>query len=172
MTILNVRMLYDCYECYPLNGRDLEGKTVVCVGCDYGNSPVYFRLHGAKKVIGYERDKQRVKILKANLSRESWFEFRGTWNAEYPDADVFQMDIDGGEAILDAKQLKKYELWFVALHTLNREEQRRWGTPNDTMHLAPALEVLGGTKVHYNGLDETIYRGWSIPRKEPERDPC
>ena len=89
---LNVQLstLEDCLKVYALDGA-LRGKTVVDVGCDYGNSPIYWRLNGAAKVIGYEKDPRYLPALR-RLAKQDWFDFRGEWNGELPDADVLKID--------------------------------------------------------------------------------
>jgi len=157
---LSMSMLDDIKESYPLpEGWSLKGMTVADIGCDYGNSPVFFRLMGASKVLGYERDARRRRWLRLNLGGEPWFEQMGAWKpGEYPDADVLKMDIDGGEKALDVAQLAKYRLWFVAVHKETKVEQRLYGEVGDTTFLASLLKEAGGHLVHDNGEGEEVYR--------------
>jgi hypothetical protein len=157
---LSLRTLKDIQECYQLpEGWNLNGMTVIDIGCDWGNSPTGFMLMGAAKVIGYERDPQTVGWLKRSMVKEPWFEFRGTWKpGDYPSGDMLKMDIDGGEKYLDVSQLARYKLWFIAIHRPT-DEQYRYGEFGSTIWLVPLLKKAGGHMVHTNGADEDVYRG-------------
>lgn len=45
----------------------VEGRIVVDIGCNIGDSSAYFLVKGAKKVIGYDIDEQCTKLAKKNL---------------------------------------------------------------------------------------------------------
>ena len=64
-------------KAYPLT-EPLDEKTVVHVGSDWIVSALYWRIHGAAKVIGYESDPRRKRWARM-LKRETWFEPRGKW---------------------------------------------------------------------------------------------
>lgn len=138
------RMLEEIMSSYPLEER-LNGKEGVDIGCDWGNSLVYWRLNGASRVIAYERDPDRKRLM-GPLLKEPWVDFRGAWDGELPDADFFKIDCEGCESQLDVSALKKYRLWFVALH-------------GPTMGMGPKLEELGGRIVHDKpgGIGERVY---------------
>ena len=131
---------------YPLDGVRLAGKTVADIGCDWGQSPLYWRAHGASKVIGYESEASRVRRLK-RLRREPWFEFRGRWQGDMPDADLFKMDIEGGEKDLNVGSLSKYPTWFVEIHDSRGIAKTMDHVLTDTMWMAPLFERAGGRLV-------------------------
>ena len=148
----------DMTGCYPLGGYDMKGKRVVDVGCDWGMSPIFWRSLGASKVIGYEVNEEYVFRM-GPLRKEAWFEFRGGWDREYPDGDVFKIDCEGCEAGLDLQKLKGYSLWFVAIHRLPHLGQKV-----DTLDMGRSLAELGGEIVHTQTVSntqavETVYRG-------------
>ena len=146
--LVSAPLMAEILHCYPLDGLSLAGKTIVDVGCDFGNSPLYWWLNKAFKVIAYEKDRHKVELMKPLLG-EPWLEFRGEWKGEMPDADGFKIDIEGGEKILNIPRLQKYQFWFVALH------EPPFG---DTMGMAPELRALGGEIVHRQA-GETVFRG-------------
>lgn len=125
--------LKECLDCYPVG--DLTGKTVVDVGMDFGTSAMYFRARGAEKVIGYESEAKRSDWIRRGAGRLPWLDFRGEWCGEYPRADLFKMDIEGGERSLNLASLMGYPSWFVALHPA-------------TYRMGKALENIGGSVVH------------------------
>ena len=49
---------------------DLNGKTVLDVGCGYGSSCFYMALNGAKRVVGVDTDEHRLAFAKAKLGSE------------------------------------------------------------------------------------------------------
>ncbi|MDG6968316.1 MAG: hypothetical protein JRN16_07815 [Nitrososphaerota archaeon] len=134
---------------------------MIDVGCDWGNSPLYWRMHGASKVVGFEADPKRIAWMKA-LRSEQWFDFRGPWKGETPPGDVFKIDCEGCETNLDAEALRKYPLWFVAIHPAS--VTTKLGLP-ETVRLAPRLEAIGGEKV-YEIPGETMYRGGDLARSQ------
>ena len=145
----------DCFLSYPMENC-LRGKTVVDVGCDYGTSAMYFRACGAEKVIGYEVDGDKVRRLK-HIRRQPWFEFRGGWNGEMPDAGVFKIDTEGAERLLRVELLAKYDTWFVAVHEFPEQRvNNKW--------LVPALKALGGVQVLDHGRGrELVFKGGRVP---------
>lgn len=155
----SVRYLDDFIKCYPLGKVDIRGKSVVDIGCDWGSTPICWRANGASKVIGFEANPKSVKWL-ARLREEPWFDFRGLWTGDYPDADVLKMDCEGCEASLDISKLNRYGLWFVATHKQKPKPGRT--QPLDTYGLDQQLLQLGGEKI-YDGEwadeSERVYRG-------------
>lgn len=150
---LNVQLstLEDCLKVYSLDGA-LKGKTVVDVGCDYGNSAIYWRLNGAAKVIGYEKDQRYLPALH-RLAKQDWFDFRGEWKGELPDGDVLKIDCELCERRLDLRQLGRYGLWFVSLHELPEQ--------GSTLALRTTLEQMGGQLgVVYNWHGGTELNYW------------
>lgn len=160
--MVGLRALEEIAASYPLRGIDLEGKTVIDVGCDWGNSPLYWRMRGASKVVGFEADRKRIAWMKA-LRSEPWFDFRGPWRGETPPGDVFKIDCEGCETNLDIEALRQYSLWFVAIHPSS--VTAKLGLP-ETVGLAPRLEAIGGEKV-YAVPGETMYRGGDLARSLP-----
>jgi hypothetical protein len=148
--------LQECFESYPLE-RSLKGKTVVDVGCDYLNSPIYWRANGAAKVIGYEVKPSYQRFIEKRLVNMPWFEFRGRWDGEMPKADVFKIDAEGPEEKLRAQWLQEYDTWFVAVH-----EQPERGV--NTKWMIPGLQAVGGRQVldHDHG-SELVFKGGRIP---------
>ena len=146
----------DMVKSYPLESS-LTGKTVVDVGCDYGNSPLYWRARGAAKIIGYEKNPSFQRRLRYSLMKYPWFEFRGVWNGEMPEGDVFKMDCEGCESNLKLEELSRYGTWFVAIHDLPKLDV-------DTIWLGPRLEALGGKIVNAHPLNrEVSYKGGRVP---------
>ena len=66
------------------------------------------------------------------------------------------MDIDGGERILDVRELAKYELWFISVH-------------EETKFLIPKLEAAGGLAV--DCLPEVVYAGGTRAPKPGKSQP-
>jgi hypothetical protein len=101
---------------------DPRGKVIVHVGADYGNSALFWRLGGARKVVTFEADERRLRMARYYLGMEPWLEIRGAWDGSYPDGDVLVMDCEGCEKSLDSR-LAKYETALIAIHpTLGHPE--------------------------------------------------
>ena len=104
---------------------DLKDKVVVHVGGDCGSSAYYFILHGAERVIFYEKDAELLDKY-ATVCSELGFcdraEARGEWRpGDYPDGDVFIMDCEGCEADIDFNALSKYKLVCIAVHAWTQD---------------------------------------------------
>jgi hypothetical protein len=140
----SVGYLQQFLDDYPLQGYDLRDKVVVDVGCDRGTTPICWRANGARRVVGYETEPKAIRWM-ARLRKEAWFDFRGKWTGEYPEGDVFKIDIEGAERILDMGRLANYSLWFVVLH-------------NGTFEMLPTLEGVGGEVVNRHP-GEIVVRG-------------
>ena len=87
---------------------DVNGKTVLDIGGDFGSSAVWFLRHGAKKVIVYTRDEP--------LLFDDRIEYHGAWNGEYVPADVLKIDCEGCECLLSRELIEKYEHYYIAAH--------------------------------------------------------
>ncbi len=48
---------------------DVKGKTVIDMGCASGDTPIYFSLRGASKVLAYDIDEFRVEQAKRNMQQ-------------------------------------------------------------------------------------------------------
>ena len=150
-------------ECPVFNltttSNDYLLSNVVVHNCEWGSTPICWRANGASKVIGFETNPKSIKWL-ARLREEPWFEFRGKWTGDYPDADVLKMDCEGCEADLDISKLTRYGLWFVATH---RQKPKPGRTQLlDTYGLDQQLIQLGGEKVYegeWANESERVYRG-------------
>jgi len=149
--IISLSLMDDVSGSYwPL---DVRGKTVVDIGADWGNSPLYWRWRGARKVIAYESDqnvRSRLELLAllhgSSEARGDWLEVHGAWDGSYPDADVLKMDCEGCEGCLDVKMLAKYSQWAIVLHPPGH------AYPAPTLHLIPLLQSVGGHRLHKNAL--------------------
>ncbi|QJF12301.1 putative methyltransferase [Saccharolobus solfataricus rod-shaped virus 1] len=100
-------------------------KTIQIVGADCGSSALYFLLRGAKYVIQYEKEqhlREKWKEVCAKFSICNKAEMRSEWNGQYDNVDIFIIDCEGCEEILDVSQLRKYEQYCIAIHdwTKNR----------------------------------------------------
>ncbi|ALG96898.1 SAM-dependent methyltransferase [Acidianus rod-shaped virus 2] len=109
---------------------NVYNKTIQIVGADCGSSALYFLLRGAKYVIQYEKDQQlreKWKEVCTHFDICQKAEMRSEWTGQYDNVDIFIMDCEGCEEILDVSQLKKYEQFCVAVHdwTKNRIELLR-----------------------------------------------
>lgn len=98
---------------------DWHYKTVTMVGADCGSSSLYFILHGAKYIVAYEKDED-IRKKWDNVCKEfnicEKVEMRGEWIGQYPSTDVFVMDCEGCEHIIDFELLKGYKAVFLAVH--------------------------------------------------------
>jgi len=134
---VSTHYLADCLRCYgPLN---VEGKTVVDIGCDYGNSIIFWWLRGAKEIIAFEKDGKFQERLQEMTNVP--MKFMGEWKGEYPKGDVLKVDIDGPEEMFDLDKLDQYEQWAFAVHEL--------GGGINTYHLTEGLAKHGGRRYHY-----------------------
>ena len=103
-------------------GIDFRDKTVIMVGADCGTTIVYALLRGARYVIGYEKNEELRKKWETVVCKELYIcdraEMKGEWRGdEYLDGDVFLMDCEGCEQLLDFTRLSKYKDVCIALHS-------------------------------------------------------
>jgi hypothetical protein len=106
---------------YAYSKVNFKDKIIVAIGADCGSIALYAILHGAKHVIGYEKEERLRKLFAEKVCKEfnicSSVDMRGEWKGnEYPPADVLLMDCEGCEDALDVSQLKKYKQWCIAIH--------------------------------------------------------
>ena len=89
---------------------DVRGKVVVDVGADIGTSPLWFLSQGAAKVIAFSLEKQDPRFADPRV------EWRGRWNGERVEGDVFKIDCEGCECMISEGFLESYEAAYVAFH--------------------------------------------------------
>ena len=110
----NVSYMSQCLESYGC--LDVNDKTVIDIGADWGNSVVFWWLRGAKKIIAYESNPNCFTALKSLAKRGVPLDFRGPWHREYPDGDVLKIDCEGCESDFYSGNLANYAQWAFALH--------------------------------------------------------
>ena len=148
---LSSTLLIQCKEGY--DRLKVDGKYVVDIGADWGMSPLYFWLRGARHVVAYEADGGRRAALRLLKKRGVPVDVRGAWTGgDYPPGDVLKIDIEGGEKDLDVGMLRLYPQWAVALHRIPEEVRFYSPIPTpyrvDTFHMGEELAACGGAKVH------------------------
>jgi hypothetical protein len=111
---------------------DVKDRTVTIIGNDCGSTALYFLLHGAKRIIGFEKEEKLNKLFKEKVCKDfnicDKIEIHGEWvGNQYPDTDILVMDCEDCESKLDVSQLQKYKQFCIAIHdwTENRFELMR-----------------------------------------------
>ena len=90
---------------------------VLDIGLDWGNSALYWWLRGAKSIIGFESNPNCYGAIATLRKRGVPIDFRGPWTgAEYPDADVLKIDVEGFERHFLMSELPRYKSWAFATH--------------------------------------------------------
>lgn len=117
---------YEYDSCY--GDIDFKDKIVINVGGDCGSSALYFVMKGASKVIAYEKDDELRNIfynvvLKDFPILKDKVIMNGEWKGEYPDGDIFIIDCEGCESILDFDKLNKYKIVLVAIHIWTEDKK-------------------------------------------------
>lgn len=95
---------------YPQSYKfiNIKDKIVLDIGGDVGTSAFYFLALGAKKVIVYSLQQQKVF--------DSRIEWHNEWNGLYIPADVLKIDCEGCECSLTKETIEKYNEWYIAIH--------------------------------------------------------
>jgi hypothetical protein len=105
---------------FAINGYQylkVKDKTVVDIGADFGNSPYWFLMHGAAKVIAYESDKSQNHMLHNNFDPfPSLVEIHDTWLGAMPIGDILKIDCEGCEVLLAADYISRFSQYAIALH--------------------------------------------------------
>lgn len=134
---------------------NLNDKVVIDVGADIGITPSLFIKHGAKKVIAYSLDRQSNKYVDRAV------EWRGKWTGELPKGDIFKIDCEGCEYVLDSpdKIIELYPEWYIAIHILPDYQK--------TKSFLSWYDQLAqqGRMVYHNG-NEYMFHGVSGELKE------
>ncbi len=147
LVLFNLMYLHDFDIIY--SKIDYTNKTVVDIGCDFGTTPLIFRLKGAKHVYGYTKGKNNLLIQ--SLTREKWFTLMGEFNEDakrkMPYADVLKADCEGCEALLTPDIISRFPEWIIAIHDLDSAY---------TLPMADMLVELGGRFI-YRAKGETVY---------------
>jgi len=111
---------------------EVKDRTITIVGNDCGSTALYFILHGARYVIGFEKEEKLNQLFKEKVCKDFQIcdkvEIHGEWTGNlYPDTDIFIIDCEGCESKLDVSQLQKYKQFCIAIHdwTENRFDLMR-----------------------------------------------
>jgi len=105
---------------------DVDGKTVIDVGCASADTAIYLAMHGAKKVIGYDCSPEAVMFGKRNIALNGMEETITISErmvaglGELPEADALKMDIEGAEHEIFAKasdaEIRKFKEIVLEFH--------------------------------------------------------
>ena len=87
---------------------DVKDKIILDIGADVGTSAFYFLTLGAKKIICYSLENQKIFDEK--------IEWHGKWYGEYTYADILKIDCEGCECMLTKEIIEKYNEWYIAIH--------------------------------------------------------
>jgi len=108
---------------------DVKDRTITIIGNDCGSMALYFLLHSAKRIVGFEKEEKLNQLFKEKVCKDfqicDKIEVHGEWTGNlYPDTDIFVMDWEGCEKNLNVSQLQKYKQFCIAIHdwTENRFE--------------------------------------------------
>ena len=96
------------WEKWYLPEKNMRFETVLDVGAGCGETAIFYRLHGARKVIPVEADRSLEKFIRANmrLNNINYELFMEPFSLRHLDLDfdLVKMDVEGGERLLlDAK---------------------------------------------------------------------
>ncbi len=91
---------------------DVKDKVVLDIGADIGTSAKWFINQGAKKVICYSLDMQKIFDDK--------IEWHFEWHGEYVFAQVLKIDCEGCECMLTPELINRYPEWYIAIHTFSK----------------------------------------------------
>lgn len=104
---------------YSYGGLDVKDRRIVIIGNDCSSAAIYFLLKGAKCVIGYEKN-HLLNTLSTEVCQYfgvcEKMRLKGEWKGEYENADIFVMDCEGCEDLLDLSKLNDYEQVCIAVH--------------------------------------------------------
>jgi hypothetical protein len=124
---------FSAYETFFHHDYDMlpvEGRTVVDLGASIGDTPLYFSLRGARRVIAYEMDPVRYATFAANVERNrpnvvipclgAVTELASVVRQYHIDDGVLKMDIEGDEErVLDstpAEDLRRFSHIAMEYH--------------------------------------------------------
>ena len=120
----------DCVKYY--SNLNVEGKSVLDIGSDFGTSPMYFIKNGATMVIGVSFEDQYFKdgkythhkFTKDNVEN---FEIFDMAKRLLYHLDILKCDAEGFEWQLTPQFIESFEDWVVSLHTpITNPELYEW----------------------------------------------